>query len=234
MTAILYEDDELLVLEKESGVLTIPRPDEDTSSSVADFIERHLGDATLLTHTKSLPHCKTNGLAHRLDRDTSGVLLAAKSLEMYDALTKAFASHKVMKTYTAILVGEVSTSQRIDIPLRREKKSFKRVAATDIRARGEQVDARTYLKPLKVGFKDDTLCTLVTFLPETGRTHQLRIHSALIGHPILGDHIYGDTMSKAERLFLHAEEICLPDGRTFTSRTPSSFTLEETESNQTL
>ncbi len=209
---IVEASDELLVLNKPAG-LSLLRD----RSGAADLW-------TLLKDRYGQLH-----LVHRLDKDTSGVLLVARSGALQRRLTRAFAGRSARKLYQARVVGSLPLqgSGCIDLPLRKGRKSRYRVAGERARitrsgnrwqlsASGEPaardaagLSAMTYLR---VGVSSPGYSDL-WLRPVTGRTHQLRVHLAWIGHPIVGDRLYGkpeDTAQKAPRMALHATRLQIP------------------------
>ena len=187
---IVYEDEHIVVVDKPSGVLSVPGIMGGTS------VQQWLRDEYL--HTNEL------FVAHRLDMATSGLLVAAKSMELYKELQRQFAGREVKKEYTAILDGvPVDGEGVIDLPL---------AADYDNRPR-QKVDyvagkpAVTRYRVIDTVERDGRLCAAVCFEPVTGRTHQLRVHAAHkdgLDCPIVGDALYG---AAAERLMLHASRI---------------------------
>ncbi|MFH1162432.1 MAG: RluA family pseudouridine synthase [Candidatus Jorgensenbacteria bacterium] len=160
------------------------------------------------------------GIVHRLDRETSGVLVVARTQPFFEYLKRLFQTHAVVKTYLALVHGLVKARGVVDVPIGLRAGSVKR----SVRARHMKMvkEAVTEYRPLKV-FERDTsggkpeLFTLVELTPRTGRTHQLRVHLASIGHPVAGDALYGvkGNPLALSRHFLHAESIAfsLPDGK---------------------
>ena len=187
---IVYEDDHILVVDKPSGVLSVPGIMGGTS------VQQWLRDEYL--------HSNELFVAHRLDMATSGLLVAAKSMEVYKELQRQFAGREVKKEYTAILDGvPVDGEGVIDLPL---------AADYDNRPR-QKVDyacgkpAVTRYKVVGTVERDGRRCAVVCFEPITGRTHQLRVHAAHkdgLDCPIVGDALYGTV---GERLMLHASRI---------------------------
>ena len=187
---IVYEDDHIVVVDKPSGVLSVPGIMGGTS------VQQWLRDEYL--------HSNELFVAHRLDMATSGLLVAAKSMEVYKELQRQFASREVQKQYTAILDGvPVNGEGVIELPL---------AADYDNRPR-QKVDyvggkpAVTRYKVIGTVERDGRMCGLVRFEPITGRTHQLRVHAAHkdgLDCPIVGDALYGTV---GERLMLHASRI---------------------------
>ncbi len=204
---IIYEDGNVLVVSKPAGILSHAKGALTEEFSVADFVRPYLDYKTLSNRA---------GIVHRLDRDTSGVMILAKNEATAAMLQKQFASRKVKKTYEAIVKGSLKhTEANIDLPIERNPKM-----PSQFRVGSGGKQASTHYKVLK---QHKTL-SLLELKPETGRTHQLRVHLAYINAPILGDRIYG---KKADRLYLHARslEITIPTSqrRVFSSPRPGSF-----------
>ena len=191
----IYEDDNVLVVDKPAGLLSEAKGEYCPERTLADF-----------------------GLvAHRLDRDTSGVIILAKDEKTLKYLKRQFQARTVHKTYYAVISGRPKLDEaRIDLPLMRDMKR-----PTTFRVDPGGKPAETYYKTLIT----DGHHSLLELKPTTGRTHQLRIHMQYLGHPILGDPVYGT--EPADRLYLHAGalEITLPGGirKTFTSPLPRIF-----------
>lgn len=204
---ILYIDDDVIVINKPTGVLTHHKNQLDTEFTVADFFRRYT------THDLDADR---PGIVHRLDRDTSGVMIGARHSAAYDHLKEQFAERLAHKTYEAVVDGVPSEPELlIDLPIMRNPAapgSFK------VDPRGKP--AQTRLEILQTNGSH----TLVRLQPRTGRTHQLRVHLAHIRTPIHGDRLYGRA---ADRLYLHATELTLilPNGdeHTFSTPRPASF-----------
>jgi 23S rRNA pseudouridine1911/1915/1917 synthase len=142
------------------------------------------------------------GLVHKLDRDTSGIMVIAKNKKTFDELKKNFTEHTIEKKYIAIVEGVVvEDTIKIDAPLGRNKKEYKQ-SVNPTNPRGELRSAITEVRVLER--RDKT--TLVGLSPLTGRTHQLRAHLSHIGHPIVGDKAYGSTID-SPRIMLHAGQL---------------------------
>lgn len=188
---IIYEDDCILVIDKPSGLIVHPG----AGSSSGTLVN------ALLSYTKNLStvNLERPGIVHRLDKETSGLMVIAKNNAAHLNLTKQFSSHTVKKKYIALVKGRVEFDEGvIDLPIGRHKRDFRRQAVSFIDS-----------KPAFTGYKvlkrlDNT--TLLELAPQTGRTHQLRVHLAYLGHPILGDSKYGRP-SDFGRLALHAMEL---------------------------
>ncbi len=185
---VLYEDEQLLAVDKPAGVLSHP----------TDKIVRNAATSILKLQ---LPGRKLH-LAHRLDRETSGVLLFSRSPEAARALGEAFLERRVEKEYLAAVAGRVTwETKTVDAPLGRE--------GGEIRVRqkaGEGRRAVTEFTRVDAGEE----ASLVRCVPKTGRLHQIRVHLALLGHPILGDKLYkgdGAAYMKAVRRELAEEDL---------------------------
>ncbi|MDZ7785674.1 MAG: RluA family pseudouridine synthase [Candidatus Saccharibacteria bacterium] len=204
---ILYQDDDIVVIDKPAGVISHSRGKFWYEPSVASFMRQ------ITEQTGERP-----GIVHRLDRATSGVMICAKHQEAMAVLQKQFSDRSVQKTYVAVVSGTLKNEEAIiDVPIERNPKK-----PQTFRAGTQGKPAQTAFKVLKTS----SHYVLVELKPRTGRTHQLRVHLAYIGHPIVGDELYGG--ESAERLMLHARalRLRLPNGqeRTFTSEVPKEFT----------
>lgn len=205
---VLYEDEDVLVINKPIGVLTHSKGVFNPEATVATFIQKHwLGPAD----------GERNGIVHRLDRATSGVMICAKNEAALKFLQKQFNRRTVKKTYYAVVSGTMEPSEAIiDMPIARNPRSPKTFHASSL---GKP--AQTHYQVVKVNEKH----TLLKLSPQSGRTHQLRVHLAHLKHPIVGDQFYHG--ESADRLYLHAEslELTLPNGQPhrFTAPLPKEF-----------
>lgn len=205
---ILYLDDNVIVINKPAGILTHAKGADSDEFTVADFFKRY---STYALDTNRA------GIVHRLDRDTSGVIIGARNNETANLLKKQFAKRLTKKTYIAITTGIPKLEKaRIDLPIARNPK---KPATFKVSSNGKV--AITDYKVLKTNEN----YALIELMPKTGRTHQLRVHLNYINCPILGDKVYG--AKKADRMYLHAEklEITIPNkGRiTFEAKLPKEF-----------
>ncbi len=198
---ILYEDDNVIVINKPAGVLTHAKGAAHEEFTIADFLRLRTADGL-----------ETNrpGIVHRLYRETSGVIIAAKHSEAKSYLQKQFQDRKAKKTYRALLHGVPKHIEaNIELPIARNPKA---PATFRVDPRGKY--ALTHYRVDRC----DAKRSAVWLRPTTGRTHQLRVHMAYLGAPILGDVLYGGGKSPIGRLCLHAYslEITLPDSRRMT------------------
>lgn len=204
---VVYIDDDVVVVNKPAGVLTHSKGALNDEFTVAEFLRRHT--------TYGL---ETNrpGIVHRLDRDTSGILIGARNEQTASLLQKQFAQRKSKKTYIAVLDGILKQKQAIvELPIGRNP-----AAPSTFRVDAKGKPATTEYKVLaEVDGK-----SLVELKPLTGRTHQLRVHMHYLGAPIRGDRVYGKA---TDRLYLHAKslEITLPGGKreVFSAPVPPEF-----------
>lgn len=205
---ILYEDDDVIVVNKPSGLLTHAKGGLSTEPTVAEIIR---------PKTSFASDTDRPGIVHRLDRDTSGVLIIAKTAEAAAHLQRQFAQRTTKKTYLAVTDGvpKLATA-KIDLPIGRNPS-----APSTFRVDPNGKPAQTTYRILT---STDTQA-LIELKPTTGRTHQLRVHMAYLTTPILGDRVYGKP--NASRLMLHAHklEITLPSGEreTFKAAIPEEF-----------
>lgn len=212
---IIYENEDVLVIDKPAGVLTHSTGGLSVEPSVASFIREYISDK----NSKG----DRAGIVHRLDRATSGVIICAKSSKSLAYLQKQFANRKTKKAYLAVVSGVPNpASGLIDVPLERNPKNPKTFMAS---ASGKP--AQTEYRVIKSFTKAGVTCSSVELKPLTGRTHQLRVHLAYIGHPVMGDSLY-QRKGAVGRLMLHASglELTLPSGerKKFESITPLEFT----------
>ncbi len=189
---ILYEDHDLIVINKPAGMIVHPIPSH-TSGTLVN---------ALLYHCKDLQGIGGElrpGIVHRLDKDTSGVMVVAKNDLSHRNLSQQFKDRKVSKVYLALVRGRISDPQgEIKVSLARHPVFRTKMSVNDTgRA------AITFYKVLR--YFDDT-ASLVAAYPKTGRTHQIRVHMKYIGHPILGDKLYGNSLG-APRQMLHAAKL---------------------------
>lgn len=195
----LYEDDNVLVIDKPAGLLSMAKGEYCPEPTLEDY----------------------GLLVHRLDRDTSGVVILAKNPETQKMLRKQFQDRKTHKTYYAVVEGHPKMPEAmIDLPIAR---NLKRPTTFQVDQNGKS--SQTYYKVLQSNDK----YSLLELKPTTGRTHQLRVHLKYLGIPIVGDVVYGN--GKGGRLFLHAKEleISIPgkehsERKIFASPLPPEFT----------
>jgi 23S rRNA pseudouridine1911/1915/1917 synthase len=204
---VLYEDDDCIVINKPTGVLTHSKGAFNPEATVASFVQPKIVDMD----------GDRSGIVHRLDRATSGVIIAAKTPDALTWLQKQFSQRKVKKTYYAVIEGTLDPAEAIvNIGIGRNPKDPKTFRVTN-----SGKPATTAYEVIEAGQKN----SLIKLTPATGRTHQLRVHLRYLGHPIIGDTVYEG--APHERLMLHAEqlELTLPnrERKIFTAELPASF-----------
>ncbi len=185
---ILYEDDDLLVVDKPAGMTVHPAPGHPGGTLVN----------AVLAHLPGLQSGESfrPGIVHRLDKDTSGLLLVAKTPVSHMKLAEQFKNRTISKIYQALVRGQIgSESGVIEADIGRDPRSRQRMAVVSAGR-----PARTEYRILRQ-FKN---YTLLEVRPRTGRTHQIRVHLAAIGHPVVGDVLYGNKSELLDRQFLHA------------------------------
>jgi 23S rRNA pseudouridine1911/1915/1917 synthase len=219
---IVYEDDDLLVVNKQKGMVAHPAPGNE-SGTLVNALLFHCGDSLSGIGGAARP-----GIVHRIDKDTSGLLVVAKSDLAHQSLTEQLSAHTVMRRYHAVVHGGFKTdSGRVDAPIGRHPTDRKRMCVTE---RNSRDAATNYTVLEELNRFTYVMCEL-----ETGRTHQIRVHMAYIGHPVAGDPVYGPrsaavkrTTGKLEGQCLHAKTLGFLHPRTgeyleFTSELPEYF-----------
>jgi 23S rRNA pseudouridine1911/1915/1917 synthase len=208
---IIYEDDDVVVINKPEGILSHSKGAMNNESTVASFIAPKVQKE--LTGNRA-------GIVHRLDRPTSGLMIAAKNKAAQSKLQKQFSQRSSKKIYLAIVEGVPELPEAlIEAPIQRNPKK-----PQTFRVNAEGKPASTEYKIIKSFQKGSKSYSLLELKPLTGRTHQLRVHLNYAGHPIVGDHLYGHA---GEHLYLHAKslELTLPSAgrRVFTAQPPDYF-----------
>ena len=221
---IVYEDDDLLVINKASGMVVHPAPGHYTNTLANALLYRF----NITSGDKMRP-----GIVHRLDKDTSGLMLVAKNEETHEKLSKMIGNKEVERRYLAITTGVIKTDTgTIDAPIGRDQRNRLKMQVTDVNAK----EAITHFKVLK-RYKANTLIECIL---ETGRTHQIRVHLAYINYPIVNDPLYGKEKNCTEfGQMLHSKSIRFNHPRTnkelyFEVEPPKEFKekLEELENEE--
>ncbi len=200
---IVYEDADLLILNKAAGMVVHPAPGHSNDTLVNALLARY-PELQTSEEGEGEGEVVRPGIVHRLDKDTSGLLIVAKNPRTQAALIEQMKEHRITKRYLALVEGIVALDQgSIDAPIGRNPRHRQQMAITTIGSR----EARTHFRVLR-RFKRHTLLLLQL---ETGRTHQIRVHLKAIGHPVVGDLTYGSTHAHREpilnRQFLHAYQL---------------------------
>jgi 23S rRNA pseudouridine1911/1915/1917 synthase len=186
--AIVHEDDALLVIDKPAGLVVHPG-----SGNRAGTLLN-----ALLHHAPALAALPRAGIVHRLDKDTSGLMVVAKTAAAQQSLVRALAAHRVLREYVAVAHGTLDRPTTIDAPIGRHPAHRTTMAVV---ASGKA--AITHVTPVE----SFGIATLVRCRLETGRTHQIRVHLAAIGHPLLGDPAYGTRRSSGGVLTFHRQAL---------------------------
>jgi len=221
---ILYQDEDLIVVDKPAGMVVHPAAGH-ASGTLVNALLHHVDDLS------GIGGEKRPGIVHRLDRGTSGLMVVAKHDMAHEELSRQFHDREVEKEYFALVWGEVQAGRRIDAPIGRDPSNRKKMSARDpqrgvrtgdparVRRSREAVTRIIRAEKLRV-------LTLLQVAIHTGRTHQIRVHLSAIGHPIVGDPLYGGVhrrvpgdlraVTHLERPFLHAARLVFKhprDGR---------------------
>ena len=215
---IVYEDEHLIVVNKPAGMPVHPGPGHSGRTLVN----------ALLAHCPDLPGIggvQRPGIVHRLDKDTSGLIIAAKDERAHNDLAAQLKDREVKKTYLALVEGRLEPKEAlIDAPIGRDPNNRQRMMVRAASGARQTRDAQTAYRVREYlnGY------TFVEASPITGRTHQIRVHFASIGHPIVGDAVYGKRSDLVPRQFLHAWRLSFEhpiDGRELSFEAPLSADL---------
>jgi len=243
---ILYEDKNLLVLNKPAGISVHADAKNTTEKTIADFIIEHdksiakVGEPMVVSYEGKEVKLPRPGIVHRLDKETSGVLIIAKNQKTFLMLKEQFQNHTIKKVYRAFVYGYVSdpkaslaTGKRgvIDVPLGRSPKDIRmwtagRGARPPLRDAVTEYTVLERFSDLKRGNPTvDHQFSYVEAYPKTGRTHQIRVHMRYINHPIVSDPLYSGAKEKSlgmKRLALHALSVTfkLSNGEVMTVEAP--------------
>ncbi len=196
---VVYEDEDLLVIDKAAGMVVHPAPGH-SGGTLVNALLAHVPEMELDMGDEARP-----GIVHRLDKDTSGLIVVAKRRAAHEALARQMSSRSMLKEYKAVVLGKLRPPAGvIDAPIARDPRDRQRMATVS----GGRPARTRYVTESEMG-----RYTLIRATLETGRTHQIRVHMASTGHPILGDPVYGKrTLKDAAKLgltrqFLHAHRL---------------------------
>lgn len=192
---IVYEDEALLVVDKPAGMVVHPAPGHERGTLVHALLARGIAGG----------HGKRPGIVHRLDKDTSGLLIVARTQAVYERLVALMAARRIERAYAALVVGDLRPDEgTVDAPIGRHVRDRKRMSIHTTSPRR----AVTHFQVIRRfgGY------SLLDVRLETGRTHQIRVHLAALGHPVAGDGVYGrgGRPPGLKRQFLHARRLAFP------------------------
>jgi 23S rRNA pseudouridine1911/1915/1917 synthase len=203
---IVYQDRDLIVVDKPAGMVVHPAAGH-ASGTLVNALLHHVDDLS------GIGGEKRPGIVHRLDRGTSGLMVVAKHDAAHEELARQFADREVEKEYIALTWGEVMAGRRIDAPIGRDPSNRKKMAPASARVRRSREAVTRIVRAEHFG----RVLTLVQVAIYTGRTHQIRVHLSGIGHPIVGDALYGGVRRRVpgdvravthlDRPFLHAARL---------------------------
>lgn len=218
---IVYEDDDIIIVNKPKGMVVHPANGNYTGTMV---------NALLYTHKENLSSINGKirpGIVHRIDKDTSGILVVAKNDNAHKKLSEQFKVHSIKREYIALVKGIIAEDNfTINLPIGRSSNDRKKMAVTLKNSRS----AITHIEVLERFYNSNM--TLVKAILDTGRTHQIRVHMAYIGHPLVGDEVYSKNDKKTglniHGQMLHARTLGFIHPRTnkyieFTSNIPKEF-----------
>ncbi len=222
---VVYEDASVLVVDKPYGMLVHEDWHSGAEGTLVEWFLKRVPEAKGVGEETTKPDgtpLERSGVVHRLDRETSGVLILAKTKEAHIFLKAQFHDRKVKKEYRAFVYGRIHDKWgTINRPIGRSAKDFKKRSA-ERGAKGTMRDALTHMERIGVGEYKGEPFSYLKLMPQTGRTHQLRVHLRAIDRPIVSDPLYGEKQMKTsnnlelQRLALHAHvlELVLPHGQT--------------------
>jgi len=203
---IVYQDADLIVVDKPAGMVVHPAAGHETGTLVNALLH-HVDDLS------GIGGEKRPGIVHRLDRGTSGLMVIAKHDAAHEELSRQFHDREVEKEYAALVWGEVMAGRRIDAPIGRDAGNRKKMSSAPARVRRSREAVTRIVRAEHFG----RVLTLASVAIYTGRTHQIRVHLSAIGHPIVGDPLYGGVHRRVpgdigavrhlERPFLHAARL---------------------------
>jgi 23S rRNA pseudouridine1911/1915/1917 synthase len=203
---VLFEDESLLVLNKPAGIVVHPAPGH-WRGTLVNALLHHLQQGSAGGCLSSIGGRERPGLVHRLDKGTSGVMAIAKTDIAHRGLSKQFTEHTIKRVYMALIAGTVKGSKgRVELAIGRDTKNRQKISA-------RTTSPREAVTEFQVVERFSKSATLVEVYPQTGRTHQIRVHLASIGHPVLGDEAYGGRKiciindHAIERPMLHARTL---------------------------
>jgi 23S rRNA pseudouridine1911/1915/1917 synthase len=212
---IVYQDKDLIVVDKPAGMVVHPAAGHE-SGTLVNALLHHVDDLS------GIGGEKRPGIVHRLDKGTSGLMVVAKHDRSHEELARQFAQREVEKEYLALAWGEVMAGRRIDAAIGRDPSNRKKMASESNRVRRTRAAVTRVVRAEHFG----RVLTLVQVAIHTGRTHQIRVHLSAIGHPIVGDALYGGVhrrvpgdiraVSRLDRPFLHSARLVFThpdDGR---------------------
>ena len=191
---VVYEDGDIIVINKPKGMVVHPSAGHKGGTLVSALLYR-CGDSL-----SGIGGVKRPGIVHRIDKDTSGLLLVAKNDAAHLSLSKQIAAHSAARVYHTVVLGDIASGGTVDAPIGRSRRDRKKQAVTE--------DGKPAVTHYKVLSRLDGLTYLECRL-ETGRTHQIRVHMAYIGHPVLGDGVYGSLSSPQNKKYRYLEGQCL-------------------------
>ncbi|MCC7469600.1 MAG: RluA family pseudouridine synthase [Bacteroidetes bacterium] len=209
---IIFENKDFLVINKPAG-LVVHSDGKTKEATLVDWVienypeMENVGEPLILANGEVI---KRSGIVHRLDRETSGAMILAKTQESFDFFKKAFKDRDIEKTYNAFVFGSVKNDLgTIDAPIARSRSDFRKWSAQR-GARGQERMAITEYKVLERFEESGQKFSFLELMPKTGRTHQIRVHMKYLNHPIVGDSLYGGKVWQGlgfDRVALHSRKI---------------------------
>lgn len=199
---VVFDDEQLLLVNKAPGIITLDCRGSRGKPTLQSWLKKEVFPKNFFTGGGG-DFSQRSGIVHRLDKDTSGLVLVAKNTDSFKNLQTQFKQGKVKKAYRALVVGDIPLSGTINVPIKRMSRPRTKYGVSP---QGKKsVTSYKVIDKLK---KDISFYSYLEVYPLTGRTHQIRVHLSYLGYPIVGDSLYGyDTEIKPGRMLLHAQTI---------------------------
>jgi 23S rRNA pseudouridine1911/1915/1917 synthase len=194
---IVFEDEDLIVVNKPAGLVTTKEKKQE-ENTLEDWLRERLS----IVDRRSSIQLEREGIVHRLDKGTSGLILVAKNEDALKNLKKQFKDRTIGKKYLTMVCGNATFKGEINVPINRSKFGFGKFGVDT-----EGKKAWTIFKLLDKYKKNNRIYSLLEIDLKTGRTHQIRVHLSYLGWPLLGDKLYGGEIDDLQRPFLHSYEI---------------------------
>ncbi len=211
---VVYEHPEFLIISKPAGLVMHAPSELSTVITLVDWLVAHYQDI------KEVGYVDRPGIVHRLDKDTSGILIIPRTNHAHGIFGTMFHDRKVKKVYYAIVEGHPDKAGTITLPISRDPITKVKMSAKSLGAKLREAETQYEV----VEYFDDA--ALVKVMPVTGRTHQIRVHFAAIGHPLIGDATYGTASKDIGRHALHAQQLSFEFDKepyTFEKEPPADF-----------
>jgi 23S rRNA pseudouridine1911/1915/1917 synthase len=196
---IIYQNGCVFLVNKPSGWVTL-RVWTYQGFTLQDWVNKNVQCS--MSHVQGSSFAERNGIVHRLDKDTWGIVLGAKNVESFKFLQRQFRQREIKKEYWVLVRGRLRSKGEVVSPIGRLPRNRMKMGVTT-----SGKPAETRFKPIREYKINDDVYTLIKVWPKTGRTHQIRVHFKYLGHPVFGDQLYGGKKEENKKMFLVAKKI---------------------------